>query len=335
MNKLLTKTLGLLAFGTLLVPIFASAASPVLDSANLFKVANKNVSNVWETSITASPGQTIDFMVHIHNGNIDTTASDVKVQTTLPTGLVSSFTSTATVSATDIPSVTSSVDVTLTKPSTLTYVPGSTVMYNHLNQLEANLPDGITTSGINALATLKGCWEYERWIMYKATIVAPVVPELSTVQIVKFNDENGNAVQDTNEGFLASWQFTVTGPNGYSKTVTTDAYGQFKITDLVAGHYTVTETNQDGWTNTTGLTLSGDLSAGGTVKFVFGNKKTVIPPKPTPTPVVITGKGNVPLPTTGPLDSAAGAAGLTLTGGAGYVWLRSKKTLLSALKKIK
>jgi uncharacterized repeat protein (TIGR01451 family) len=62
-----------------------------------------------------------------------------------------------------------------------------------------------------------------------------------------------------------------------------------------------------------------------------------IPPTPTPTPnpnVVITGKGG-PLTTSGPAEAAAGAAGLTITGGAGYVWLRSKKALLSALTKIK
>jgi len=59
----------------------------------------------------------------------------------------------------------------------------------------------------------------------------------------------------------------------------------------------------------------------------------VTPPTPKP-PVVITGKGN-PLPTSGPAEAAAGAAGLTATGGAAYAWLRSKKALLSALTKIK
>lgn len=41
------------------------------------------------------------------------------------------------------------------------------------------------------------------------------------------------------------------------------------------------------------------------------------------------------LPESGPAEAAAGAAGLTLTGGAGYAWLKSKKALLSALKKVK
>ena len=343
MKKLKTKLLGLLALITLAVPIVTMAASPVLDSANLYKVANKSESPNWVTSTSASPGQTIDFMVHIHNGNLDTTASNVRVVATLPSGEVSSFTSTATVSASGIASVSGNVSVNLTKPSTVTYVPGSTVMYNHLGQLEANLPDGITTSGITTLSELKGCWEFERWVMFKATVVAPVVPQPSTIQIVKFNDVNGNRVQDTNEANLSGWQFTVTGPNGYSKTVTTDSNGMFEITGLNAGSYTVTEICQDGWTNTTGLTLSKEIQAGETQKYVFGNKKNATPvptPKPTPpvtpTPTtVITGKGNVPLPTSGPAEAAAGAVGLTATGGAAYAWLRSKKALLSALTKIK
>jgi uncharacterized repeat protein (TIGR01451 family) len=58
-------------------------------------------------------------------------------------------------------------------------------------------------------------------------------------------------------------------------------------------------------------------------------------PTPTPTPnVVVTGKGN-PLPTSGPAEAAAGAAGLSITGGAAYAWMRSKKALASALTKIK
>jgi hypothetical protein len=58
-------------------------------------------------------------------------------------------------------------------------------------------------------------------------------------------------------------------------------------------------------------------------------------PTPTPKPVVITGKGNVPLAQSGPAEAAAGAAGITAIGGAGYAWMRSKKALLSAITKIK
>lgn len=39
------------------------------------------------------------------------------------------------------------------------------------------------------------------------------------------------------------------------------------------------------------------------------------------------------LPTSGPVEAAAGAAGLTITSGAAYAWLKSKKMLASALRK--
>lgn len=60
----------------------------------------------------------------------------------------------------------------------------------------------------------------------------------------------------------------------------------------------------------------------------------VVPPTPPTPPTVITGSGS-PLPTSGPAEAAAGAAGVTAIGGASYAWLRSKKALLSALTKIK
>lgn len=69
-----------------------------------------------------------------------------------------------------------------------------------------------------------------------------------------------------------------------------------------------------------------------TVDYPCTPKPPVTPPV---TPPVITGKGNVPLPTSGPAEAAAGAAGITAIGGAGYAWMRSKKALLSAITKIK
>lgn len=48
---------------------------------------------------------------------------------------------------------------------------------------------------------------------------------------------------------------------------------------------------------------------------------------------VVTASGKGSMPVSGPAESAAGAAGLTLASGAGYAWIKSKKALLSALKK--
>lgn len=81
--------------------------------------------------------------------------------------------------------------------------------------------------------------------------------------------------------------------------------------------------------------LDGSVEVYNTAKVVVDYPCTIPPVTPPVTPpVVVTGKGN-PLPSSGPVEAAAGAAGLTATGGAAYAWLRSKKALLSALKKVK
>lgn len=234
------KYLVALVLATIMMPIASIAApSPIIDSANLFQVKNQTTSGSWGTSVTASPGQTIGVLVHLHNGVIDSTATNVTAKVTLPSDYVTSYTSTATVDTAENSPVSATTKINLTESSKLVYVPGSTVLYNHNNQIEANLPDGITTTGITALTSQKGCWEYERWIRFEVKVVAkPVVPPTPT-------------------------------------------------------------------------------------------------PTPIPTPTVVTQTTATTVPTSGPAEAAAGALGLTGTGGAAYAWLRSKKNLLGALKKIK
>lgn len=52
-------------------------------------------------------------------------------------------------------------------------------------------------------------------------------------------------VKTSEDGIVAGINFTLTGANGFSKTVTTDANGEIDISDLVPGTYTITEENID------------------------------------------------------------------------------------------
>lgn len=52
-------------------------------------------------------------------------------------------------------------------------------------------------------------------------------------------------VKTSEDGIVAGINFTVTGANGFSKTVTTNANGEIDISDLVPGKYTITEENID------------------------------------------------------------------------------------------
>lgn len=52
-------------------------------------------------------------------------------------------------------------------------------------------------------------------------------------------------VKTSEDGVVAGINFTVTGANGFSKTVTTNANGEIDISDLAPGTYTITEQNID------------------------------------------------------------------------------------------
>lgn len=144
------------------------------------------------------------------------------------------------------------------------------------------------------------------------------------LRIVKFNDTNANGSQDDNEPLLSGWAFRVVGPN-FDRIVTTDANGTSTITGLQPGIYTVTEINQAGWTNTTGLSIQRNVTTDpATQTFVFGNRRNETPPGP---------GGGESLPKSGTAD-AAGAAGATTTMiGAVVAWINSKRSFLATLKK--
>jgi hypothetical protein len=74
--------------------------------------------------------------------------------------------------------------------------------------------------------------------------------QLGTISGQKFNDANGNRVKDTGDNGLAGWTINLTDSNGNTKTVITDANGNYKFTGLTAGTYTITETLQNGWVQT-------------------------------------------------------------------------------------
>lgn len=157
-----------------------------------------------------------------------------------------------------------------------------------------------------------------------------VIPrEEVRIRIVKFNDANNNQTEDGTETRLSGWEFRVTGPNGFNRTVATGANGESVITGLEPGIYTVTEINRNGWINTTGLTVQRTVTVDSSTQlFVFGNRQEEVPPVTPP------GGGEVtPLPTSGPAETAAVTfASMTLSGGT-LAWIRSKKLLAKALLK--
>jgi hypothetical protein len=85
----------------------------------------------------------------------------------------------------------------------------------------------------------------------RCTTPAPApAPPSTGLSIFKFNDLNGNGVYEPalGESPLAGKQVTITGPNGYSNSTSTNWAGLIILTGLVPGTYIVTETVLPGWT---------------------------------------------------------------------------------------
>ena len=93
--------------------------------------------------------------------------------------------------------------------------------------------------------------------------------------VAKFEDLDGDGVQDTNEPLLGGWMFNVTDPNNNPVgTITTSPPGTAPACLNVAapGTYTITEQVQSGWTVTTTNPQTVTVAPGQTVTVTFGNQ---------------------------------------------------------------
>jgi hypothetical protein len=109
----------------------------------------------------------------------------------------------------------------------------------------------------------------------------PVVAPEGSISGMKFNDLNGNGINDAEPG-LVGWTITLTNESGGVVTNVTDASGNYSFTGLADGNYTVGEVLQSGWIQTAPQpvppgTYTVNLSAGeNVIGKDFGNIKTPI-----------------------------------------------------------
>lgn len=98
-----------------------------------------------------------------------------------------------------------------------------------------------------------------------------------SVKAFKFEDANGNGVQDAGERPLAGWVFILRMPDGTTSEAVTGTDGLAVFSGVLEqfGEYQVTETPQPDWTNTTPLVQSRQRLAGNvwnTWRVDFGNR---------------------------------------------------------------
>lgn len=74
-------------------------------------------------------------------------------------------------------------------------------------------------------------------------------------------------VKTSEDGIVAGINFTLTGANGFSKTITTNANGEIDISDLVPGTYTITEENIDRYVPNQSQTITVSSNKTSSVSF--------------------------------------------------------------------
>ncbi|MHB1322943.1 MAG: hypothetical protein ACYCXZ_01175 [Coriobacteriia bacterium] len=104
-------------------------------------------------------------------------------------------------------------------------------------------------------------------------------PKTGGVLVHKFLDENRNGEFDEGEKMLEGWIFTLR--HGQSDPISgvTGPNGKLLFSGLAPGDYDVTETLEEGWISTTGLTQSVEVVAGQTAHLWFGNAPELEAPK--------------------------------------------------------
>lgn len=129
--------------------------------------------------------------------------------------------------------------------------------------------------------------------------------------VKKFQDDNGNGYEESNEKGLANVKFTVCGPNAATPApspalsspcfeLITGPNGTASKDGLDPGNYTVTEQVPDGFVPTTATSQNVTITLNDTSVVKFGNRPVCIPspsPSPSSTPSMTPAPSASPTPT--------------------------------------
>ena len=103
-----------------------------------------------------------------------------------------------------------------------------------------------------------------------AGAVFVVAQDLGDIQVVAYEDLNGNGVRDPGEAGLKDWAFDITSPVGGQSSLQTGASGGVLVPGVPAGSWGATETVKPGWSTTTPSSGTVAVPADGTGTFAVG-----------------------------------------------------------------
>jgi len=108
-----------------------------------------------------------------------------------------------------------------------------------------------------------------------ATAIFDVAPALGTLVVTKYEDMNGNGVQEPGEPLVPNWPFNLVNPSGGASTVTSGAAGTATFPGVPAGTWQVGEPGLPGWAFITPAGGVGTVTvpANGVGTFAAGNAR--------------------------------------------------------------
>jgi len=158
-----------------------------------------------------------------------------------------------------------------------------------------------------------------------ATAIFDVAAALGNLQLIKFEDVNGNGRRDPADPGLPSWNFNLTNPSGNPSSASTGTEGSVLLSSVPAGTWSVAEVPEPGWVPVTPASGTVTVPAGGLGVFQVGNVR----PAPLSGTVWIdqnrnqqidigeVGAGGIKLTLTGTTGTGASVNGTTFTAAGG------------------
>ncbi|MEZ5080651.1 MAG: SdrD B-like domain-containing protein [Thermoleophilia bacterium] len=146
----------------------------------------------------------------------------------------------------------------------------------------------------------------------QAKVTFDVADSLGTLELIKYEDINGNGVRNAADPGVANWSFNLINPQGDRSAATTLTGGNVSLTNIPAGVWRIDEVLQPGWVaiSPPGATANVTVPANGTGSVTFGNAR----PAPLTGTVWVDANGNARIDAG---ESGRGDVTLTLTGTTG------------------
>jgi uncharacterized repeat protein (TIGR01451 family) len=144
------------------------------------EVRNVTQNSGYADSVSANAGDILEYRIWVHNKVVGSEATNVVVTDAFPTAEGQSFFNKATISGSNITPLTVTAIVNTAFVGRLEYIVGSTKTFVHADKsagvavADVNGKSALFGNGI-ALGGVKGCFEFERFVTFRAKVIKPEV----------------------------------------------------------------------------------------------------------------------------------------------------------------